>query len=168
MNQTHFTLGQSSNMLRRAKPPFASLAVSCHAHAVFSAWFQISNHFLLYMTKHEMYQWSEVPLRPTRQFPWGLHLEALEKFAWEIVLLSLSACVPSHFSHVWLGATLETVARQAPLSMGFSRQEYCSGVLCPPPGDLPDPGIKFTSLVSSAFGGRFFTTRATWEVVCFL
>ena len=39
-----------------------------------------------------------------------------------------------------------TVARQAPLSMGFSRQEYWSGLPCPPPGDLPDPGIKPRSL----------------------
>ena len=51
-------------------------------------------------------------------------------------------CVLSHFSHVELCATLWTVACQAPLSMGFSRQEYWSGLSCPPPGDLPDSGIK--------------------------
>ena len=45
--------------------------------------------------------------------------------------------VLSHFSCVQLFATLWTVARQAPLSMGFSRQEYCSGLPFPPPGDLP-------------------------------
>ena len=45
-------------------------------------------------------------------------------------------------SHVWLFATPWTVGRQAPLSMGFSRQEYWSGLPCPPPGDLPHPGIK--------------------------
>ena len=43
------------------------------------------------------------------------------------------------------------------------RQEHWSGLPCPPPGDLPDPGIKSTSLTSSALAGRFFTTRATWE-----
>ena len=43
-----------------------------------------------------------------------------------------------------------TAARQAPLSVEFSRQEYWSGLLCPPPRDLPDPGIKPTSPVSSA------------------
>ena len=48
-------------------------------------------------------------------------------------------------SRVRLFATSWTVAHQAPLSMGFSRQEYWSGLLCPPPGDLPDPGIKTTS-----------------------
>ena len=46
------------------------------------------------------------------------------------------------FSCVWLCVTSRTVARQAPLSMGFSRQEYWSGLPCPPPGDLPNPGIE--------------------------
>ena len=55
------------------------------------------------------------------------------------------------------------VARQAPLSMGFPRQEYWSGLPCPPPGDLPDPGIKPASLVSPALAGGFFTTSAPWE-----
>ena len=45
----------------------------------------------------------------------------------------------------------------------FSRQEYCSGLPCPPPGDLPDPQTEPRSLVSAALTGRFFTTRATWE-----
>ena len=52
---------------------------------------------------------------------------------------------------------------QAPLSMGFSRQEYWSGLLFPPLEDLPNPGIDSTSLMSPALAGRFFTTRATWE-----
>ena len=58
---------------------------------------------------------------------------------------------------------LWTAARQAPLSMGFSRQRHWSGLPCPPPGDLPHPGIKLMSLMSPALVGRFFTTRATWE-----
>ena len=45
-------------------------------------------------------------------------------------------------SRVQLFATLWTVAHQAPLSMGFSRQEHFTGLLCPPPGDLSDPGIE--------------------------
>ena len=69
----------------------------------------------------------------------------------------------SCFSHVWLFATLWTVDRQAPLSMGFSRQEYWSGLPCPPPGDLPDPGIEPTSLISPALAGGCFSTSATWE-----
>ena len=51
-------------------------------------------------------------------------------------------CMPSRFSRVRLFATLWTVARQAPLSMGFSRQEYWSGLSFPSPGDLPHPGIE--------------------------
>ena len=57
-------------------------------------------------------------------------------------------------------ATAWTVACQAPLSMGLSRQENGSGVPCPPPGDLPDPGIELASLTSPALAGRFFTTEA--------
>ena len=56
-----------------------------------------------------------------------------------------------------------TVPRQAPLSMGFSRQEYCSGLPFPPPGDLPDAGIKPVSLASPELAGGFFTTSANWE-----
>ena len=48
----------------------------------------------------------------------------------------------SQFSYIQLFATPWTVARQAPLSMGLSRQEYWSGLSCPPPGDLPHPGSK--------------------------
>ena len=48
-------------------------------------------------------------------------------------------------SHVQLFATLGTAARQAPLSMEFSRHEYWSGLSCPPPGDLPNPGIETRS-----------------------
>ena len=62
-----------------------------------------------------------------------------------------------------LCATLWIVARQAPLSMGFSRQEYWSRLPCPPPGALPDPGIESKSLTSPALAGRFLTTSATWE-----
>ena len=52
---------------------------------------------------------------------------------------------------------------QAPLSMGFSRQEYWSGLPCPPPGALPNPGMEPMSLASAALAGRFFSTNATWE-----
>ena len=55
----------------------------------------------------------------------------------------------SHFSCVWLCVTLWTAACQASLSVGFSRQEYCSGLLCPPPGDLPDLGVEPASLRSN-------------------
>ena len=50
------------------------------------------------------------------------------------------------------------VAWQVPLSVGFSRQEYWSELPCPPPGNLPNPEIKLTSLTSPSLAGRFFTT----------
>ena len=65
-------------------------------------------------------------------------------------------------------ATPWTVPHQAPLSMGFSRQEYWSGLPFPPPGDLPDPGIEPRSLMSPALAGGFFTTSATWEAHSFM
>ena len=58
-----------------------------------------------------------------------------------------------------------TIACQAPLSMGFSRQEHWSGLPCPSPGDLLDPGIKPMSLTSPALAGRFFTTSATQKTL---
>ena len=70
-------------------------------------------------------------------------------------------CMLRHFSHVWLSATLWTVARQALWCMGFSRQEYWNGLPCPPLGNLPDPGIKPVSLMSPALADRFLTTNAT-------
>ena len=66
-------------------------------------------------------------------------------------------------SHVQLFVTPWTIACQAPLSMGFSRQGYWSGLPCPSPGDFSNPGIEPTSLKSLALAGGFFTTRATWE-----
>ena len=62
--------------------------------------------------------------------------------------------------HAKLLQSCPTLAGQAPLPVGFSRQEYWSGLPCPPPGDLPDPGIE---PVSPALAGRFFTHLATWE-----
>ena len=56
-------------------------------------------------------------------------------------------------------ATPWTVAHQTPLSMGFSRQEYWNGLLCPTPGDLPDPGIIPWF---AALEGGFLTTSGTW------
>ena len=56
-------------------------------------------------------------------------------------------------------ATPWTVVQPAPLSMGFPRQEYWSGLPFTPPGYLPDPGIKLMSLVSPSLVGRFFTTE---------
>ena len=70
----------------------------------------------------------------------------------------MRACVLSHFSHVQLSVRLWTAAHQAPLSMGFSRQKYWSGLPCPPPGDLPYPGIEPVSVMSPALADGFITT----------
>ena len=61
-----------------------------------------------------------------------------------------------------------TVAPQAPLSMGFSRQEYWSGLPFPPPGDLPDPEMEPTTPASPALAGGFFTTAPPGksEIMC--
>ena len=59
-------------------------------------------------------------------------------------------------SRVWLFVTPWTVAHQAPLSMEFSMQEYWSQLPFPPPGDLPDPGIKLAFPASPTLAGGFF------------
>ena len=68
-----------------------------------------------------------------------------------------NACMLNHFSRVRFFGTWWTVACQAPLSMGFFRQEFWSELPFPPPGDLPDPGIKPNT---SCIGRQFFTTVA--------
>ena len=78
------------------------------------------------------------------------------------VCVCVCVCVSCRSSCVQLFATLWT--RQAPLSMGFSRQEHWSGFPCPPPGDLPDPGVELASLTSSPeLEGWSFTIRVAWE-----
>ena len=82
------------------------------------------------------------------------------------MLYHFQLCMLSHFNHAQLFVTLWTIACQAPLSMGFPRQEYWSGLPFPSPGELPNPGIKPTSLTSPELAGRFFlTTSANWEVL---
>ena len=76
-------------------------------------------------------------------------------------------CVLSRFSRVQLSVTPQTGAHQAPQSMGFSRQEYWSGLPCPPPGDPPDPEIEPASLEFPALAGGSFTTRTTSYCRCY-
>ena len=76
-------------------------------------------------------------------------------------------CLTCMFSRVWLFASLWTVAHQAPLSMGLSKQKYWSGLPFPPPGDLPNPGIKPISPVSPALQAdslprRHLGSPSTW------
>ena len=81
------------------------------------------------------------------------------------VCVCVYACMLSLFSHVWLCATLWTIACQAPLSKGFFGQEYWSGLPCPPV-DLLNPGIEPTSFMSPALAGRFYTTK--WYHIIFV
>ena len=78
------------------------------------------------------------------------------------------ACMLSHFTRVWLFGTPGTIGCQAPLSVGFSRQEYWSGWPCPPPGDLPDPGIEPAFSVSPALQADSLPTEPPgkpWRVL---
>ena len=82
-------------------------------------------------------------------------------FFCKVLIVYLLSCV-------WLSVTPWTVAQQSPLSMGFSRREYWSGLTFPPPRDLPDPKVKSMSPLSPALAGRFFTTgppgKPLWKV----
>ena len=87
-----------------------------------------------------------------------------------ILCVCVCVWVISLFSHVWLFATLWTTTCKVSLSIGFSSHENWSGLSCPPPGDLPNPGIKPMSLTSPALAGFFcccflffLTTNITWE-----
>ena len=89
---------------------------------------------------------------------WLSHQESLKRINWIHTHNPVHPSMLSHFSHVQLFETLWNVAHQAPLSMGFPRQEYWSGLTCPPLEDLPDPGIKPVSLTSPSLADRFFMT----------
>ena len=110
---------------------------------------------------------------PTPNFLFSLSLKMVLKVRVSAILVNYSiflglfhvwystrACL---LGHVQLFATPRTVACQAPLCMGFCRQECWSGLPCLPPGDLSDPGVEPVSLTSPVLSGRFFTTSATWE-----
>ena len=77
--------------------------------------------------------------------------------------ISIHTCVLTCFSRVWLCATVWNVARQAPLSLGFSRQEYWNGFPCPPPGDFSDPEIEIVSLTYPALAYEGFPGGSAGE-----
>ena len=86
--------------------------------------------------------------------------------SWEAQVVH--ACMRAKSLQLCPTATLWTVAGQALLSMGFSTQEYWSGLPCSPPRDLPNPGIELTSLTLPALAGGFFTTSTIWEAQAFI
>ena len=93
----------------------------------------------------------------------NLHVATVFPVLFSVGLSPCVLCCAYTLSHGWLFVTPQTVVCQAPLSMGFSRQEHWSGLPFPSPWDLPDPGIEPVSPVSLALTSGFFTTRATWE-----
>ena len=104
------------------------------------------------------------PLRYSNADPRHMPALCFKDLRWSSFCSGLNfPSVLSCSSHIRLFATPWTVPRWAPLSMGFSRQEYWGGSPFPSPGHLPDSGIKPVSLTSSALACRFFTTSATWE-----
>ena len=111
----------------------------------------ISNRFIRRKEPKEV-GWGKVWEGNMRKQCWAL------KFTSKLIVSLIVACVwvcAQSLSRVWLCDPHGLVAHQVPLSMGFPRQEYWSGLTFPPPRDLPDPGIK---LVSPALAGRFLTT----------
>ena len=98
-----------------------------------------------------------------------LYLQVMERLlpneTKEMFHTQVNACVCAKSFQLYptLCNPMDYIAHQASLSMGFSRQEYWCGLPCPPPGDLPHPGIEPLSLVSPALAGGFFTTSTTWE-----
>ena len=101
--------------------------------------------------------WSDDLIRLKNEHSWDwhdwnnlIHLYLQVNVNQLLILCRVHMCVLSHFRCIWLFVIPWTVASQAPLSMGFSRQEYWSGLPCPSSGDLPDPGIKPPLLISPA------------------
>ena len=101
-------------------------------------------------------------LAPPSKKPYTPPLSFREASIWN-ALISMHACMLRHFSSAQLFATLWNVAHQAPLSMKFSRQEYWSGLPCPPSGNLPNSGVEPLSLRSLVLAGEFFIASTTWE-----
>ena len=116
---------------------------------------------LQYYHRRQGYRIGKVPSLETSRNRSKTLLHLLLTMGETRVCVCVCTCVRVHapsLSHVWLFATHWTVTHQTPLSVGLSRQEYWSGWPCPPPGDLPDPGIEPVSLLSSALAGGLFTT----------
>ena len=100
---------------------------------------------------------------PNPQVSLTLHQKCSSKYLAFISNSCVCVCALSRIGHVQLFAIPWSIARQAPLSMGFSRQEQWNGLSFPILGYLPDPEIESASLMSPALADGFFTTEATGE-----
>ena len=87
---------------------------------------------------------------------------------WASILLKLQLPSVYVLSHVWLFVTLWAIALRAPLSLGFSQQEYWSALPFPSPEDLGNPGIGHLSPMSPTPAGKFFTTKPSGKINCLL
>ena len=120
-------------------------------HGVAKSWTRLSD-------------WTELKLYPIWLRMWELDYKdswvPKNWCFWTVVLDSWESLGESLISD---SATPWSIACQAPLFMGFSRQDYWGGLPCPPPGNLPNPGIKPTFLKSSALAGWFFTSGTNSE-----
>ena len=116
--------------------------------------------FQLYRISKPSFTWLFASVEPPA-FSYLVHLQALIWLRMDNPVVCV--CVLSCLSRILLFVTLWTIAHQAFLSMGSSRQEYWNELPCPPPGDIPNTGIEPMSLLSPALAGRFFTTSAIWE-----
>ena len=87
---------------------------------------------------------------------------------WASILLKLQLRSVYVLSHVWLFVTLWAIALRAPLSLGFSQQEYWSALPFPSPEDLGNPGIGHLSPMSPTPAGKFFTTKPSGKINCLL
>ena len=132
-----------------------------YQHIIFT-WLRIVNDQYLDKRREIPLEFRELPKIMEMRGMWHLN-NGITKSSEKWGLEPNFTCLYCRFTGVQLFATPWTVAHQAPLSLGFSRQEYWSGLPCPPPGDLPDPGIKLVSFTSPALAGGSFTTSATWE-----
>ena len=109
----------------------------------------LSGHTLSKFSCHSLWLYVQSSLK---------HLKTLEMEGKRETVVHMKAivCECAHLlGHVQLFVTPWTVTPQTPLSMGFSRQEYWSGLPFSPPADLPDPGIELASPLSPALAGRF-------------
>ena len=118
---------------------------------------------------------SSPPTHPTALGHQSTELNSVLYSSFPLAIYFTSVCVLSSLSCVRLFVTLWTVAHQAPLSMGLFKQECWSGLLCPPPGDLPNPGteptspaalaLQVSSLLLSLRGSPYFTQNSVYKLM---